>query len=578
MRLRHAGLAPATWAGLAVALVATAAVAGVAAAQAPVVITNVRVVTLDSGRPESNAIALAGGRVVALGARALARRAGSRVIDARGATAVPAFTDHHVHLLNVGLWLLNDAERERLFVDLGSVRSLDELARRLHDRARDTPAGGWVLGAGWSQGSWGTQALPSADVLTRAVPDHPVFLARTDGHAGWANAPALALAGIRGSTGVLLEGANDPLTAIIPTLSDTDIRRAFRLAAEALAARGVVEVYDAGALAFPGVVGLNGDHARMLRLLRAEDAAAPLPLRVNLMVPAPSALADSLLRGRHEWRLSPRIRITHLKLFADGALGSRGAALTHPYADDTTTRGVARMTAAGITALTLRAIDAGLGVATHAIGDEAARRALDAYEAVYAARPRIRHGRLRIEHFSYASEADFRRAARLQVALSIQPVFNAGPDEAAPLGKMRVGEAAEPRVYAWDRLQRMGALLVAGSDDFTRPAEPLAGFAATLTRRNSIGRSRPDAEARWLALMLQARRLTPEGGHLDTALRAGAAGDLVLLSGNPLTVPRDSLAAVTVRVTVARGRVVYEAAAPVRAPAPAGTRPSHDSP
>ncbi|MBI2795276.1 MAG: amidohydrolase family protein [Gemmatimonadetes bacterium] len=535
-------------------------------AQGPLVITNARVVTLDSAHPDAGAIAFAGGRIAALGDSALARRATSRVIDAHGATVVPAFTDHHAHLLNIGLWLLNDARREQLFVDVSTVRSLDELAQRLRDRARLTPAGGWVLGAGWSQASWGTQALPAADVLTNAVPDHPVFLARTDGHAGWANAAALGLAGIRGSTGLLLEGANDALTARIPSLPDRDIRRAFRLAAEALAARGVVEVYDAGALAFPGVVGLNADHARFVRLLRTEDAARPLPLRVNLMVPAPSALADSLLRHPGNRRLSPRIRITHLKLFADGALGSRGAALTHPYADDSTTRGVARMTAAEIGALALRAVDAGLGVATHAIGDEAVKRALDAYDAVIAARPAVAHGRLRIEHFSYARDEDFARAARLGVALSIQSNFNSAVEDAPPFGAMRVGAAAEPRVYAWDRLHRLGALLVEGSDYFARPLEPLAGFAAALTRRNAIGPSRADADARLRALAMQAARLTPNGERLDPALRVGAPADVVLLSDNPLTAPRESLAGVTVRMTLAGGRDTHAAPPRVRAP------------
>jgi predicted amidohydrolase YtcJ len=332
--------------------------------------------------------------------------------------------DHHVHLFNIGLWLLNDRLHGRLFLDLSTARSADEVARLAQGRADSLGPGSWVLGAGWNQAAWGTQELPGGEILTHAVPGHPVFLARADGHAGWVNAEARSMAGLHGASGILLERANEPVTALIPALPDSEVMLAYGLAAEALAARGVVEVYDAGALAFPGVVALNADFARALVLLQRADSVAPLAIRVNLMVPAPSRLADSLLAGPRDWILSPRIRITHLKLFADGALGSRGAALTHPYADQPGTRGVARMTTEEILRLSRRALDAGLGVATHAIGDEAVRRTLDAYEQLLRERPGSDPTRLRIEHFSYARETDLARAVRLGVVLSIQSNFN----------------------------------------------------------------------------------------------------------------------------------------------------------
>jgi predicted amidohydrolase YtcJ len=458
-----------------------------------------------------------------------------------------ALVDHHVHLLNVGFWLLNDRDGGRLFLDLSKAGSLEEVGRLVSERARSLPEGEWVLGAGWNQGNWGTQALPSHEALTRAAPRHPVFLARTDGHAGWVNALAMERGRITGSSGVLLEGDNEPVTRLIPAPDDSDIVTAFQLAARALAERGVAEVHDAGFLAFPGVVALNTDIGRYLRLLRRADSLEPLPVRVNLMIPAPSALAESLLAGSHEWQLSPRIRITHLKLFGDGALGSRGAALTHPYADDPSTTGVARMTTGEITDWSRRALQAGLGVATHAIGDEAVKRALDAYQVVLGELRDLPPGTLRIEHFSYAREEDFARAVQLGVTLSIQSNFNAGAEDSPTFGGMRVGEANEPRVYAWRRLFEMNAALVEGSDYFARPGEPLAGFLAAMSRRNAVGLGHDDSATRAAVYRMHA---------------SAAGGDSVVWSGDPMTLPLDQLSTVRSRRTTSAGRLTWQEDSP----------------
>ena len=516
-------------------------------------LTGGQVVTLDSAHPAARSVGVSDGRIVEVDGR----RAGATVLDLGGAVVAPALVDHQIHLFNVGLWLLNDRDRGRLFLDLTAVSSLDKVADLVRARAAALPAGTWIVGAGWNQASWGTQSLPSHDVLSRAAPHHPVFLARTDGHAGWVNANALALARVQGSSGMLLERANEPVIAPMPALPDSDIVSAYRLAAQALAVRGVVEVYDAGALAFPGVVALNADLGRSLALLRRADSVAPLPIRVNLMVPAPSRLADSLLDSDHSWALSPRIRITHLKLFADGALGSRGAALTHGYADDPGTQGVPRMTTAEIAGMARRALDAGLGVAAHAIGDEAVKRVLDGYQLVLQERPGLDPSRLRIEHFSYAREADLARAVRLGIVLSIQSNFNSAIGDDPPFGTSRVGPANEPRVYAWARLVRLGARLAEGSDYFARPAEPLSGYYAALTRRNAVGTGWSDPEARLIAYRMQATRFPPMGSPTGGVIRPEAPADLVVLSGDPLRASRDDILRIRVLATVNAGRITY---------------------
>ncbi len=535
------------------------------------------VVALDSPATSATVVAIGNGRIVSLGDSSLVARFGSGipVVRVDAAVVAPAFIDHHVHLFNVGLTLLNDREQGRVLLDLGGANSLDEVARRLDARVRTAAPGEWIVGGGWSQASWGTQALPTNAVLNRAAPDHPVYLARVDGHAGWLNATALARAGITAATpdpyggtitrdrngmptGMLLERANELVTPLVPPLSDGDVMAAYRLGAEAIAARGVVEVDDAGVLPRPGLVALNADFGRYLQLLRRADSSEALPLRVNLMIPAPSALADSVLAADTNRALSPRLRITHLKLFTDGALGSRGAALTHPYADDAATRGVPRMTMDEITDLALRAVDAGLGVAIHAIGDEAVKRALDACEAVISERPGLDPTRLRIEHFSYAREQDFIRAVRLGVVLSIQSNFNSARTDTPTFGAMRVGADNDPRVYAWNRLQRIGATLIEGSDYFTRPGPALAGYVAALTLHNAIGMGRPESEARGLALRMHTMRFVA-GGVAPSSMQPGATADLVILSGNPLTTPIDRVAEIEVYATIGNGRVTWVA-------------------
>ncbi len=540
--------------------------------------TNGVVVTDDESGTAASSVLVRDGLVARVGDSATLTRSSRSpiVVDLRGTVLAPAFVDHHVHLVNVGFALLNARDEQRLFLDVSDVQSLDELAERVRSRAAATVPGQWILGAGWSQASWGTQALPSHEPLTRGAPEHPVFLARTDGHAGWVNAAAMRLANLDASTadpsggeivrssgaptGVLLERANESVIRLIPTPSDEDIKSAFRLAADALASRGVSDVYDAGVLAFPGVVALNVDLHRYLRLLQSVDIERPLPINVNLMIPAPSKLADSLTsNGPFDPVLSPRLRITHLKLFADGALGSRGAALSHRYADDPTTSGVLRMIRNDIYEWARRALDVGLSVATHAIGDEAVRQTLDAYDRLLDEDVELDPGRLRIEHFSYARAEDFERAAALGVVLSIQSNFNSPPTESPTFGERRVGSPGSRRVYAWRALGEMEATLAEGSDYFTTPGPPLMSFHTALTRVNGFGMWGEGRAGRIPAFRLATTWFPAEGGQARTGtVSAGEPANLVILSADPLTVAEDSLLGIRVLATFRQGKLVYD--------------------
>ncbi len=558
-----------------------AAGCGLATPEASLIVAGGDIVTLDPDRPRARALAVRGERILAVGDETeIARYRGRETVELAlaGRAVVPGFVDHHVHLLNLGLSLLNAAEGERLFIDLSGL-DRERIAARIAERAATTPRGTWILGKGWSQGAWGETALPSHEILTAAAPEHPVFLSRVDGHAGWVNAAALAAAGIDAQTpdppggaflrsadgaptGLLLERANEPVQELLPALTDPDVMRAFRLATEALARQGVVAAFDAGFLPMPGVVGLGLDLGRYLDLLGDTDELAPLPIDVNVMLPAPSHLAVEALAAPEEFRrLSPRLAVTHLKLFADGALGSRGGALTRPYADDPATRGVPRMTRAEIHRWSAEALAAGFDVAVHAIGDAAVRDALAVFGELLAAQPDLDPGRLRIEHFSFAARDDLELAARLGVVLSVQPGFVAPGDDGLAMEDARIGSPDSERVYAFGSLEALGARLAFGSDLFTAPGAPLATFHSAVTRQNANGRP-PDgwhpAErlARYDALRLSTT-LQPAGGGPPRAavLAAGAPATFVILSADPLAAPADQLLSTAVEVVVKRGKI-----------------------
>ena len=540
------------------------------------------ILTLD-GAAGAEALAIGGGRILAVGSREAAaafRGPGTVDVDLAGRALAPAFVDHHVHLLNLGLSLLYDEEPSPAFIDLAGMTSIADVGAELAARAAQLAPGSWILGQSWSQGAWGSVSLPEHEPLSAAAPEHPVFLTRVDGHAGWVNAAALRRAGIDAATpdppggaiqrrtdgaprGVLLERANELLRPWLPEPTDGEIRRAFRLAAEALAAQGVVEVFDAGFLGPPGIVDLELDLGRYLELLAAEDRERPLPLRVHLMVPAPSRLADAIAADPDRYRqLTPRVGVTHFKLFADGALGSRGALLSHPYADDPATHGVERMSREELLAATARALDAGFDVATHAIGDAAVASALDAYEETLRQRPGLAPSRLRIEHFSYAAAPDFERAAALGIVVCVNPDFILPADDGATMEDARVGAEDGERVYAFGRLATAGGRLAFGSDYFTRPAQPLIGLYAAATRQNASSlpaagwhpenRLSRESSLRIMTTLWPADGAGPGGG----GLAIGEAADLGVLSADPLTVDAAEILRITATATLLDGALV----------------------
>jgi len=536
------------------------------------------ILTLDPATPSPEALAIADGRIAALGpfTAITAAHPDAQLVDLAGDCLMPSLIDHHLHLTAIGLALLNADEDERLFLDLSGYSSAAAIIDRVVDRAAHVAPGDWILGMGWNQHEWGTHELPDHAELSRRVPDHPVFLVRIDAHSAWINQAALELAGIDASgadphggrilrdrdgqpTGVLLERAVEAVLEHIPVAAGWEIREAFKRAAAALAARGVTEVFDAGFMAAPAIVSMTVDFELMLELLLWADAEDPLPVDVNLMVPAPSLLADKVVAEPETYReLSERVRVSHIKLYADGAFGSRGAALTHPYADDPTTTGLMRMGDEEIVAWTRRAIDAGLGISTHAIGDDAVHRVLRAYTRVAEASGAPAPGRFRIEHFGYSSPSDQRLAAERGFLLVAQPNFIDPDNDGHTMEDSRLGGDNTARVYPWRSLIEGGAQLALSSDYYVAPGPALLDLYAACTRANRAGR--PDGGwhpqerlPRDQALRLATTVRRSDGSCAGGGLKPGAPADLVRLSTNPLTCDDRDLLGVRVLATLRRG-------------------------
>ncbi len=451
------------------------AVAGVTIFEGGVVVT-------PSG-PKHAAIVVEDGRIAALvppGKLGRWRQAGSRTVALDGAWVLPGLIDAHLHVTGYGTALET--------VDLRGARSFAEVVERVRRAARGRPGADWIQGRGWDQNLWPERKLPDRAALDRAFPSRPVFLRRIDGHAAIANAAALERAGIDGRTpdppggrivrrpdgspsGVLVDAAVDLVARAIPEPTDRDIERRILLAARRLRAFGLTQVCDAGTT------------ARELRAMRRLAAAGRLPIRIAVLLDG----SDDALLGRElakgpDRRPGAMVRICGVKLYADGALGSRGALLGADYADDPGNRGLAVTPVDRLRRVIRLASRAGVQVAVHAIGDEAVHRVLELYAEVGPVR--CRRLRFRVEHAQTVRPEDVALFARVGAIASVQPTQCTSDMAWAPrrLGPKRISWA-----YRWRSLLAAGVRLAGGSDAPVEVPDPFRGMFAAVTRRRPDG-------------------------------------------------------------------------------------------
>ncbi len=522
--------------------------------------------TLDPQRPTADAVAIAGGAIAAVGAErdvASLIGPGTRVVDLHGATVVPGFHDSHAHLLGIGFAKLN--------VDLVGAKDYREVVARVAEAVRTRKPGEWIQGRGWHEGKWaeptpgGVRGFPTHVALSAVSPDNPVVLTRADGHAILVNAKALELMGIGkdteapdggeiirdaagAPTGVLVDNATSLVH--VPPPDAAALRRALDLAMHECVAKGITSLDDAGAA--PDVLALYKQYAD----------AGMLQLRVYAML----AGADTLRRvERPEIGLGRGfLTIRSVKLYADGALGSRGAALLEPYADDPGNSGFFTTPRGALLDATRDAVARGFQVCTHAIGDRANRVVLDVYEQVMKEHPEVKDPRLRIEHAQVLDAADIPRFARLGVIASMQGIHATSdrPWAASRLGMERVVEGA----YAWQKLLKSGARIVNGTDAPVEDVDPIKCFHASVTRQDESGQPPGgfDPDQRMTrAEALRSYTLDPAYGTFQEqalgAIAVGRRADLTVLSKDILTVTDAEILRTEVLYTIVDGKVRYSA-------------------
>jgi hypothetical protein len=514
----------------------------------------------------AEAIAVRDGRIVFVGTGAAAekyRLDARRVIDLEGRTLVPGMNDAHMHLAGVGF-------RELSF-DLEGTKGVAGLRERLRARVALTGAKRWIVGRGWIETHWQPAVFPTTKDLDDLSPDNPVVLTRADGHALVANSLALSLARIDRTTpnpsggeilhyadsgeptGMLVDEAMGLVRRLVPPPTRTETEQALVVGAEREISLGWTGIQ---------IAGHDYQEAELVRRL---VAAGKIKLRVYDAVSAPGEDAERLFAtgpvlGESDGRYTRRT----MKLYIDGSLGSRGAALLEPYADYASS-GLLMNSAEKLRPLLVEALQKGIQVETHAIGDRGNRLMLDLYAEALAAVPVtervVAEPRWRIEHAQVLSAADIPRFARLGVIASMQPSHAIGDLYFAP---QRLGPARLAGAYAWQSLLRSGAILAVGSDAPVERGEPMIEFYAAVTRRSLDGFANDDwhleqrlsREQALQAMTLNAAYATfqeKERGSIEMGKRA----DFTVLSADIMQIPEPEILRTRCVMTIVGGKVVY---------------------
>ncbi|MGV8921754.1 MAG: amidohydrolase [Thermomonas sp.] len=543
-------------------------IAPAVAAESVQLLTAARIHTSDTKKPTATAMAWdASGRVLAVGdAKDLAARfPGATRIDAGDATVIPGLIDAHGHVMGLGLALMQ--------ANLVGAASKPEVMARLREFEKTLVPGEWLLGRGWDQNDWPDTAFPAAADLDAAFPDRPVWLERVDGHAGWANSAALralaaspagkamlnsgkadggkVVAGADGKpSGILVDGAMEPMNAVLPEAGAAHYEQALGRALALLASDGLTGVHDMG-------VSRQG-----LALYKRFADGGRLSLRIDAYADGDKeALADLCKDGLYR-HAGGRLEMRGVKMYIDGALGSRGAALLADYSDEPGNRGLLVTAPDAFEASVRKAKGCGVQVATHAIGDRGNRLVLDTYERVLGDDAKT-DMRWRVEHAQIVSPEDLGRFAKLGVIASMQPT-HATSD--MPWAHERLGEARLAGAYAWRDLINSGAHLALGSDFPVESPDPRLGLYSAVTRQDREGHP----PGGWFPAQRMTAAEALRGFTADAAwagfdedqvgrLAPGLHADFVILATDPLTVPASEIDDLKIRSTWVDGKPVYEA-------------------
>lgn len=539
-----------------------AAICGTADAAGRITVVTAKTIhTMDAAQPRATAMAFdASGRIVAIDAPAflVKRYPGARKLDLGDATVVPGLIDAHAHVSGLGM--------TQLTADLVGTRSRDEVVQRLQAFAATLPKDAWLIGRGWDQNDWPEARFPTAADLDAAFPDRPVWLERIDGHAGWANTAAMRavkrdLGGdwqpdggridrdAQGkATGIFIDGAMGVVEQARPALDAATAERALVLGMRSAVEHGLTGVHDAG-------ISLD----ELKRYQRLADRKE-LPLRITAMAGGDGDALAMLCRDGLYKHKSGRLQMRTVKLYADGALGSRGAAMLADYSDDHGNRGLMLTSPEELERIASKSKGCGVQVATHAIGDGGNHVVLDVYAKALGSDASGDH-RWRIEHAQVLSEQDLPRLSQLHVIASMQPT-HATSD--MPWAEERVGPRRIVGAYAWRQMRDHGTRLALGSDFPVESVDPRLGLYAATTRADAeglpVGGWHPEEK---LTAFEALRGFTLDAAYAAFAeaevgsLEVGKRADFVVLAEDPLAIEPQKLRDLTVEATYVDGKAVY---------------------
>jgi predicted amidohydrolase YtcJ len=533
-------------------------------------LSNGRIYTLDADDRVVDTLVIRAGRVAFAGRRQeVNAAAGESEIDLGGRAVLPGLVDAHGHLMHLA--------RLRLTLDVAGLPSEAACAERVARRAAGTPTGEWIAGRGWDQNRWPGAQFPTRASLDRAAPRHPVALVRIDGHAIWANSAALRAAGIDRHTSdppggrVERDATGEPIGILVDTAQELVRRVEPRPGAaqmEEAVRKAIADCLDVG---LTGVHEMGAD-LEALAAYRQLVAAGAFPFRNDVALKGADAAAwqRALEEGPAVFG-DGRLAVGAVKLMADGALGSRGAAMHAPYCDDPANRGLLLLPPEELEGRARAAAARGFQVCAHAIGDRANTLVLDALESVLRGRPSGAGGRLaavpgtdprhRVEHAQILAEADIPRFQALGVLPSMQPTHCTSD---MPWADARLGADRLPGAYAWRSLLRTGTVIAGGSDFPVELPNPFHGIHAAVTRRPLEGSdpgwqpeqrmTRAEAVRAFTAWNAFAVHHESELGTLER----GKWADLVVCSADVFTCPQMDIAKIAPVLTMIAGEIVLD--------------------
>lgn len=544
---------------------------------ATMLIKNGMIYTANDNQPTAKFIAVKDDRIIYVGddENAFKVNENTEILDLQGKTLTPGLIEGHGHIMGIGY--------NEMDLDLMEVENYDELIEKVREAVEKAEPGEWIVGRGWHQSKWEPQpeeqvkGFQTHDKLSEVSPDNPVYLSHASGHAAFANAKAMEIAGIISTssefpkpsleaeggeiitdalgnpTGIFNEKAMNLVARFIPENDRAKDKEALRLAQEACLRNGITGFHDAGSSAYD------------IELLQELKDEGNLHVRMYVMLTGrnPELLNEWFERGPMIDSITHWLDVRSVKLNTDGALGSRGAWLLEPYTDRPGHVGHETLPMSVVEETSKRALQAGFQVCAHAIGDRANQEILDKYEIAFNAYPDLaKDHRFRIEHAQHLHPDDIGRFAELNVIPAMQAIHMASdrPWAIDRLGEKRIVEGA----YVWQKLLQSGVPIVNGTDAPVEPLNPLPSFYASVSRRTLAGTPEGGYEPDQKMTRDQALKSytihAAYGAFMEKnkgSIEVGKLADFTIYDKDIMTIPEDDILTTTVTMTIVGGEVRF---------------------